>query len=741
MSFVFANEEQTYMIELEEENTNLDNLPINDIEQCITSGNSAKTFTELETIFNNSEAESIIDLDSDYEYDSNFKDIGVEIINKTLTINGNGHILNGKNKSRILNILADNVVLNNITFINGYSTESIGALRCHGNNIIISNCTFINNNANGSSAGIHDGIGIVAGGIYINGNDNRIIYNTFINNTVGGSGGGLAIDGKNCIIEHNYFENNKALRHMNGGAMQIGRGSNSIIRYNIFKDNYAGMGGGAVELQHSSGDLIEYNTFTHNCADYGAGISIYNTSYFTLRNNEFTENNANGELGLGAAARVYLIDFKTTSVILGNKIKNNTASVTGGAFYIFGNNIKITKNTFINNTALKNGGGIINALGDDIVLSDNEIINSTAGTYGGAIYIDGNNAKITTNRITYSKAGSGGGAIYIKGNSPIINGNNILNSTAGTHSGAIYVEGKDTCVSNNNFANNTAASFGGAIYVNGANANIYKNNFTSNHAGEASKGGAIRTTGNNARITENVFNKNIAGTGSSILVWNGDNSKIANNNFADYKSTSILYYGKNIIIQDNKGIIDKTKLVVSPKTYSITSSKPLTVSLLNSKGLAITGKTISIKVNGKTYKAITNSKGQATVKLTLSKLGNYKCVIKFSKDKYNLASSKTLLLKVKKQTTKLTIPNKKFKKSTKAKKVTITLKTPTGKAIAKKKVTLKVNGKTYKGVTNSKGKVTMKIKLTKKKTYTAIVRFAGDNKYKASKKTAKIVVK
>ena len=744
LSFAFANEDsQTDMIELEEPDANYDNLAISDIDESIAAGNSVKvkTFTELETIFNNSEVGDTIDLDCDYEYDSDFKDIGVEIINKTLTINGNGHTLDGKNKSRILNILADNVVLNNITFINGYSAESIGALRCHGNNILISNCTFINNNANGSSAGDMDGTGIVGGGIYINGNYNHILYNTFINNTVGGSGGGLALDGKNCAVEHNYFENNKALRHMNGGAMQIGRGQNSIIRYNIFKDNYAGMGGGAVELQHSSGDLIENNTFIHNGADYGAGISIYNTSYFTLRNNEFTENYADGELGLGAAARVYLIDFKTTSIITGNKIRNNIASVTGGAFYIYGDNIKITKNTFINNTAAKQGGGIINALGNDISISDNEISSSTAGTCGGAIYIDGNNAKISSNKIANTKAGTGGGAIYVKGNSTIVNKNNIINSTAGTHSGAVYVEGKNAIVSNNQFTDNTAASFGGAVYVNGANANIYKNSFISNHAGKASKGGAIRTTGSSAKITENIFNKNTAGKGSSILVWNGDNTKITKNNFMDYNSNSILYYGKNLNIQDNKGIIDKTKLVVSAKTYSITSSKPLTVTLLNSKGLAITGKTISIRANGKTYKAITNSKGKVTVKLKLPKLGNYKCIIKFKKDKYNLASSKSLFLKVKKQTTKLTMPNKKFKKSAKNKKVTITLKTPTGKAIAKKKVTLKVNGKTYKRITNSKGKVTIKIKLTKKKTYKAVVRFAGDKKYKASKKTAKIVVK
>lgn len=742
IAFVSASENTTQdTLELET-NDSFDVMEIDNVEQSITSDNSikAKSLTDLEGIFNNSNIGDTIDLDCDYEFDD---DSGTRVIElrKSLTINGNGHSLDGKNKVRILNIHADNVFLNNITFKNGYSSKSIGALYCDGSNFTITHCTFINNNANGSTAGDGDGIGIVAGGLYLEGDNNRIIGNTFMNNIVGGSGGGLALDGNNNIIENNYFENNKALRHMNGGAMQLGRGSKTIIRNNTFKDNYAGMGGGAVELQHSHGDIIENNHFIHNGADYGGAISIYNTSYFTLRNNEFTDSYANGELGIGASVRIWLIDFKTTSIVSGNKFKNGVASVTGGALYIYGDNIKITKNTFTDNTAEKQGGGIINALGNDITISNNEIINSTAYTCGGAIYIDGNNAKITSNSIINSKAHTGGGAIYVKGDSVAINNNDISNSNAGTHSGAVYVEGKNAQISSNDFANNKATTFGGAVYVNGENANINKNSFISNHAGKDSKGGAIRTTGKNAKITGNTFNKNTAGAGSTILVWKGDSTKITNNTFVDYNDNSILYYGNNLIIQDNNGIIDKTKLIISAKTYSITSSKPLTVKLVNSKGLAITGKSISVRAYGKTYKGVTNSKGQATVYLKLPKLAKYKCVATFNKDKYNLASTKSVFVKVTKQTTKITIPNKKFKKSAKSKKVTITLKTPAGKAIAKKKVTLKVNGKTYKGVTNSKGKITMKLKLSKKKTYKALVKFAGDKKYKASKKTAKIIVK
>ena len=88
-----------------------------------------------------------------------------------------------------------------------------------------------------------------------------------------------------------------------------------------------------------------------------------------------------------------------------------------------------------------------------------------------------------------------------------------------------------------------------------------------------------------------------------------------------------MYYGGNIIIQDNKGIIDKTKLVASVKTYSITASKPLTVTLLNSKGLAITGKTISIKAYGKVYKATTNSKGVASYQTKGLSKGTHKIVV------------------------------------------------------------------------------------------------------------------
>ena len=59
-----------------------------------------------------------------------------------------------------------------------------------------------------------------------------------------------------------------------------------------------------------------------------------------------------------------------------------------------------------------------------------------------------------------------------------------------------------------------------------------------------------------------------------------------------------------------------------------------------------------------------------------------------------------------------------------------------------KKVTIKVNGKTFTAKTNAKGKATFKIKkLTKKGKYKAVIKFKGNKNYKASSKKVKITVK
>ena len=75
-----------------------------------------------------------------------------------------------------------------------------------------------------------------------------------------------------------------------------------------------------------------------------------------------------------------------------------------------------------------------------------------------------------------------------------------------------------------------------------------------------------------------------------------------------------------------------------------------------------------------------------------------------------------------------------------AKKLVITLKDANGKALANKKVTVKVGSISKTLKTNSKGQVSLNVATLVPKTYTATVKFAGDSSYKASTVKPKVVV-
>lgn len=91
---------------------------------------------------------------------------------------------------------------------------------------------------------------------------------------------------------------------------------------------------------------------------------------------------------------------------------------------------------------------------------------------------------------------------------------------------------------------------------------------------------------------------------------------------------------------------------------------------------------------------------------------------------------------------KFSNPTKKVKKSAKVKTLKITAKLANGNALSKKYVYLKINGKTYKAKTSSKGLATFKFLLPKKtKTYSYKVKYYGDYGYNAKTYSGKLKVR
>lgn len=221
--------------------------------------------------------------------------------------------------------------------------------------------------------------------------------------------------------------------------------------------------------------------------------------------------------------------------------------------------------------------------------------------------------------------------------------------------------------------------------------------------------------------------------------------------FSSSRLTSQLPAGNYSITIGNPGTETLTKTITIQKAKTMLKTadvkmvynnpKSFTATLTDAKGNALANKKVSIKVNGKTYVKTTDNAGKVTLSLSLA-AKKYPVTISFDGDANYLKSSAKLTYKVEKANPKLIASKKTYKAKVKTKKYTITLKDNKNKALKKSKVTLKVNGKTYKATTNAKGKAIFKItKLTKKGKYNAVIKYAGNSNFKAVKKTIKLTIK
>ena len=175
-----------------------------------------------------------------------------------------------------------------------------------------------------------------------------------------------------------------------------------------------------------------------------------------------------------------------------------------------------------------------------------------------------------------------------------------------------------------------------------------------------------------------------------------------------------------------------------------------TAQLKDSNGNPLVNKTVLIGYNGINFNRTTNETGWIAVQIGLQNAGLYTFAMSYlGDDSYN-ASFLVRGVNIIKKPTSIVAKNAKFKAKTKTKKLTVTLTTIAGSSIdgkvylkEGKKLTLKVNGKTYRAKTDADGKATFKItNLNKKGIYKAKITFAGDTfVYNKSKAKIKITVK
>ena len=374
------------------------NLSISLTDNEIQGSTDNGTFTDLQKKINNADVGSTITLENDYEYNSGFSTEGISI-NKTLTINGNGHVIDALGQSRIFFINSTKVTLNNILFKNANTTDNGGAICWYGDNGEVNNCNFTNNIA--SQRG---------GAIYWYGVNGTINNSNFINNTGIKFGGGAIYwdsDSSNGEVNNCNFINNMATQK--GGAIYW-YGVNGKMTDCNFTNNTSINGGVIFWDNNALNGTVDNSNFINNTGNDGGAIYWYG-AYGKMTNSNFTNNR-----GTNGGA----INWQRTYGLINNCNFINNAATNGGAIYWEGTNGTENNCNFTNNTAELNGGAIY-WLGSNGTVLDSNFINNNATTNGGAIYF--NDAACINNCALVNNIAPTASEIYISGDTTNLNYN------------------------------------------------------------------------------------------------------------------------------------------------------------------------------------------------------------------------------------------------------------------------------------------------------------------------------
>ena len=338
------------------------------IQELLSKMNQNGDFTDLQEKIEGL-IEPQLNLDCDYVFNK-VKDINTGIIiNKDIVIDGQNHIINGLNQSKIFRIYNATVTLKNINFIYGFSNDFGGAINLINSSLETNNCTFSGNIAY-----------LNGGAINLNNSSLYSLKSIFKFNKVAGlysNGGGISSKNSIVDLEETIFDENSA---DDGGAIYNINTTLKIFSCN-FNKNYANWYGGAIL---SDSVLSIYNSnFNKNKAEYKGGAIhttrfdyTYNSSLL-IENTSMFDNKAEYGGAISSSNNEYIHIFNS-------KIYNNFASFGAVISRMSRNNIEIINSSCYNNKATY--GGILYSVagGDNTFINDKFEVNE-ANT-GALIY-------------------------------------------------------------------------------------------------------------------------------------------------------------------------------------------------------------------------------------------------------------------------------------------------------------------------------------------------------------------
>ena len=648
----------------EVDNEKIENDVISSSNEEILNAKDNGTFTALQEKINDAGKGSTVTLDDDYAYDDGFA-AGEISIGKSLTVDGKGHIIDCKNKSRAFNLDADGITLKNIIFKNGQS--AIYSL--WDNNIGIMNCSFIN-----CSASSDDPFGISGGIIHLSGSNCIISESNFIGCSVSANGyveGGIVcIRGSNSTISESNFIgcSVSANEYVDGGIIYF-RGNNNAITNSEFIDSSISSSndyirGGAVSFRGLNNKVFKSRFINSRTSAHGMG-------YVDGGVIEFFDGEDN---------------IISDSVFADCKLESSYY-INGGVVSAFGSNINVTRSNFTGCFA-KSSGGCIDFAGGVIYIRGGTYSNITESRFINCLSSLSNCPKEERFCI-------GGGVIYtawtsdcIVSKSSFIGCTVQIDSSTYANGGAVYFDsGVENMISDSRFENCSLKGTSphvSSLVTSSDDLSAYKvcdSSFDGcggyNILIDAKyKNCTIRNCPTVKIVGISVKNLNVVyGSGVKCMIT-------VSENYAPAKDVSVVVSinGKKFttIKTDSKGVAS-FKISQAPGTYKLTltasgksvsktmtvkkatpkltanaksfkksvKTKKYTVTLKTNQNKVMKNTKVTLKVNGKTYSAKTNAKGVAKFTIKLTKKGKYTAKISFAGDKTYSASNKSIKVTIK----------------------------------------------------------------------------------------------
>ena len=384
------------------------------------------------------DAESKIDLDNDYKYNST-KDMehvkGINIIKNNFVINGNNHVIDCDNQARAFSITGNNVEIKNLIIKNAFYEQ--GSAISTVSTLTLNNVTFINCSGNGTEP---NNLGAIQTQGKLTVNNCRFFDNS------GYEGASISAYETNVTITNSTFTS----------------GSHKIFKGHIYA--------------YESNLIIENSDFLNTTSKYATAIFCEGAGKLDISNSRFKNLHANKTAG---AIATKLID---SLGIIDCEFDNISSENNGGAIFIDSNGNKqkdisvvLTTNRFDN--CYSSFGGAILQLGGHLILSLTNFTSNMAEYEGGAIYTSYANVQIYETNFksnTLKDEVSYGGACYFDKGDVLLIKNNFENNL-GYNVSTIFAYDTNLNMNNNYFNNPSSVT---SIFTVYGKVSSNGNNFT-----------------------------------------------------------------------------------------------------------------------------------------------------------------------------------------------------------------------------------------------------------------------